>query len=187
MIACYLAGEITSERFGDAIRAALADRGLSDDVVTAPDLSDAAGNRERRALLAATRGWDEDREMFAHFPEDVSWVWARLRPDALAQVRYIEYSYWNEISGGSRLAAEAARRIEAGVTVFGVPNTRFLRLADALKRGERFPPLILAGPAPDDLVCLEGHLRLTAYALAHFPTDLDCLVAIDDRLSDWAQ
>lgn len=37
------------------------------------------------------------------------------------------------------------------------------------------PPLILPGEGPDRLVCLEGHPRLTAYALIGFPADLECL------------
>ena len=124
--------------------------------------------------------------MFEHFPDDVPWVWARLKPDDLARVRYVEYSYWNELSGGTRLPVDAARRIGAGVTVFDVPNTRFLRLARALTQGAVFPPLILAGPGRRDLVCVEGHLRLTAYALARFPVELDCLVSVDRRLARWA-
>jgi hypothetical protein len=187
MVACYLAGEITSERFGDAIRAQLTARGLDEGVVTTADLSDGTGNRWRNALLAATRGWGEDREMFTHFPNDVSWMWASLHPRELARVRYIEYSYWNEISGGSRLPVDAARRIDEGLTAFNVPNARFERLADALRAGATFPPLILAGPTSDNLVCLEGHLRLTAYALARFPNDLTCLIAVDARLTQWAE
>jgi hypothetical protein len=50
-----------------------------------------------------------------------------------------------------------------------------------------FPPLIFAGTAGDHLVCLEGHLRLTAYALAGFPTELDCLVGIDPTFARWAE
>ncbi len=186
MVACYLAGEITSERFGPAIRAELAARDLRYELLTDPGPSDETGNRQRRAMLAATRGYGEDREMFEHFPEDVPWVWARLNPPDLALVRYIEYSYWNELSGGSRLPIDAARRIETGVTVFNVPNGRFLRAADAVKQGAVFPPLILAGPSRDDLVCLEGHLRLTAYALARFPRELDCLVGVAAKLARWA-
>ena len=187
MVAWYLAGEIASDRFGPAIRAELAARGWHDKVVTDPDLSDDTANRQRDALLAATRGWGEDREMFASFPVNVPWVWARLCPSELARVRYIEYSYWNEISGGSRLPIDAAGRIEDGVTAFDVPNTRFIRLAKALRNGAIFPPLILAGPSAEALVCLEGHLRLTAYALARFPTSVECLVAVDARLAHWAQ
>lgn len=81
-----------------------------------------------------------------------------------------------DLSDGSRLAADAAVRVEAGVRVFDVPNDRFVTAAHALVGGARFPPLILVGEGPDALVCLEGNLRLTAYALAGFPTDVECLV-----------
>jgi hypothetical protein len=40
--------------------------------------------------------------------------------------------------------------------------------ARALTRGAQFPPLILVGKNQRELVCLEGHPRLTAYALAGF-------------------
>jgi hypothetical protein len=134
-----------------------------------------------------TRGYGEDREIFEHFPATVRWVRAWLTPAELAQVRYVEYSYWNEISGGSRLAADAARNIRAGVRPYGVSNQRFIRAARALLRGERFPPLILAGPADDDLVCLEGNLRLTAYALAGFPAGAECPAGTAPALGRWAR
>ncbi|MFF7047874.1 hypothetical protein ACFY94_05805 [Streptomyces griseorubiginosus] len=54
-------------------------------------------------------------------------------------------------------------------------------------RGERFPPLILVGENQDNLVCLEGHLRLTAYALAGFPTDITCLIGTAPTMGRWAQ
>ena len=47
-----------------------------------------------------------------------------ITPAELSGVRYIEYDYWNELSGGTRLAVDAATRIRAGVTPFGVPNDR---------------------------------------------------------------
>ena len=138
-------------------------------------------------MLAATRGYGEDRELFEHFPAEVNWVRAQLVATELARVRYIEYSYWNGLSGGSRLAADAARRIDAGMRPFGVSNERFRRAARALQSGERFPPLILAGPHYDDLVCLEGNLRLTAHALAGFPIEAECLVGTTPALARWAQ
>ncbi len=156
-------------------------------MLTRPDLADQHANEARRALLAATRGYGEDREIFEHFPATVRWEWIRLTAAELAQVRYIEYSYWNEISGGSRLAADAAKNIRAGVRPYGVSNQRFIRAAAALLRGEHFPPLILAGPGHDDLVCLEGNLRLTAHALAGFPSDVECLAGTAPALGRCAQ
>jgi hypothetical protein len=49
----------------------------------------------------------------------------------------------------------------------------------------QFPPLILVGEKRDELVCLEGHLRLTAYALAGFPVDVECLVGTAPTMGRW--
>ncbi|MFD8757085.1 hypothetical protein ACFV0O_39840 [Kitasatospora sp. NPDC059577] len=61
-----------------------------------------------------------------------------------------------------------------------MPNEPFIDSARAFIGGERVPPLVLVlvlvGERRDDLVCLEGHLRLTAYALVGFPTDVECLI-----------
>jgi hypothetical protein len=187
MVACLLGAEVTSARFGAFVRAALADAGESDLLLTRPDTSDAAENAVRRALLATTRGYGEDRDVFEDFPRGVRWEWALLDPAELAAVRYIEYSYWNELSGGSRLPGDAAARIRAGVEAFDVPNGRFELAAAALAAGERFPPLILAGEGPGKLVCLEGNLRLTAYALARFPAEVECLVGTAPGLARWAR
>ena len=188
MVACFLQGELSSRRFGSAIRHELVARGLSEELLTSPDLTDPGANQARRAVLAATRGYGENRELFDEdFPPEVDWVWGQLTPKELARVRYIEYSYWNELSGGSRLPTDAARRIQEGARAFGVSNQRFLSAARALARGEQFPPLILAGPRREELVCLEGHVRLTAYALAGFPANVECLVGTAPTLARWAR
>jgi hypothetical protein len=187
MVASFLQGELSRERFGPAIRVQLMSIGAPDELLTRPDLGDPRSNEIRANVLGATRGYREDRELFEFFPSDVRWVKALLAPDELARVRYIEYSYWNEISGGSRLPADAARRIRAGVEAFGVPNQRLVSLAGAIACGERFPPLILAGVTADELVCLEGHVRLTGYALASFPFDVECFVGTAPTMGRWAQ
>ena len=186
MVAVFLRGELTSERFTAAVREALVALNQPEDLITDPDLADAEANRARQAILAKTRGYGEDRELFEFFPAHVEWRWVQIQPAELAAVRYIEYSYWNELSGGSRLAVDAAPRINAGVCPFGVSNARFRAAAAAVRDGVRFPPLILAGPHHHDLVCLEGNLRLTAYALAGFPAQLECLIGTSPALKRWA-
>ena len=49
MIACFLSTELTSTRFGDAIRSALAANGQPESLLTHPDLSDTNENAARRA------------------------------------------------------------------------------------------------------------------------------------------
>lgn len=188
MVACFLLGELTSDRFGPSIREQLAATGLSEQLLTRADLTDEDANRARRDLLGATRGYGQARELFDEdFPTCVRWVRAVLTPSEVARVRYIDYSYWNELSGGSRLPVDAVSRIRRGVRVFGVSNRRFITAARAVARGERFPPLILVGTEWDALVCLEGHLRLTAYALAGFPVDVECLVGTAPSMDRWAR
>jgi hypothetical protein len=186
MVARFLRGELSSPRWGGAVAAALAAAGLDASVVIRPDLDHRGEKAARRSLLATTRGYGEDGDVFEDWPAGVRWEWAMLDADDLAAVRYIEYPYWNELSGGSRLAADAAARIGGGVVVFDVPNDRFEEAADALASGASFPPLILAGESRDRLVCLEGNLRLTAYALAGFPAEVECLVGIATDLARWA-
>jgi hypothetical protein len=101
-------------------------------------------------------------------------------------VRYQNYSYWVELSGRSRRPSDAATRIKAGLRAFDVPDEPFFDAAEALAGGTRFPPLILVGAEPDDLVCLEGHLRLTAYALAGFPAAVECLIGTAPDMGHWA-
>jgi hypothetical protein len=187
MIACFLAAELTSERFGPAIRSALAANGHSESMLTHPDLSNADQNAARRALLAETRGYGENRELFDEtFPTKVTWTRAVLTPAELAAVRYMDYSYWIELSGGTRLPADAAKRIKAGHRAYGIPNDGAIAAGQAAQAAVRFPPLILVGVTHDNLVCLEGHLRLTAYALAGFPSAVECLLGTSPDMTLWA-
>jgi hypothetical protein len=111
-----------------------------------------------------------------------------ITPTELAVVRYIDYDYWVELSGGTRLPADAAARIRAGVTLFGVSNDGALSMARAVANGARFPPLILVTTgSPGDLVVLEGHARLTAFMLCpdRLPPELEVLVGSSPRMADW--
>jgi hypothetical protein len=187
MVACFLLSELTSPRFGAGVRDALTVAGLSEQLLTEADLMDEDTNRARRQLLGATRGYGQSRDLFDQdFPARVRWVRAVLAPNELARVRYIDYSYWNELSGGSRLPGDEARRIRDGVRVFGVSNRGFVNAARALDRGESFPPLILVGRRRDVLVCLEGQLRFTAHGLAGFAVAVECLVGAAPSMDRWA-
>ena len=188
MVACFLLGELTSHRFGAGVHAALRAAGRSERLLTEADLTDGDANRARRELLGTTRGYGRNRDVFDEdFPTGVRWIRAVLAPDELARVRYIDYSYWNELSGGSRLPIDAVPRIREGVRVFDVSNQRFLDAARAVARGELFPPLILVGSRRDALVCLEGHLRLTGHALAGFPVEVECLVGTAPSMDRWSR
>lgn len=179
MVAVFLKTEIDSVRFGADILALLQRDGMSRRIVETPDILNQEENGYRARLLGDFRGYKQKRGLFLTFPDNVSWHRAILSREELARVRYIDYSYWNELSGGSRLPADAATNIRAGKVVFGQSTQWFLNLASELERGARFPELILTGVSPtSDLVVLEGHVRLTSYflALMSIPEEIQVIV-----------
>src|SRR5690349_17231806 len=179
MVALFLRTELPAARFRDTLRALMEHAGLPERVVSDPDLGDEAENQARLRLLTQHRGYGTRTGLFEGFPDDVCWQWMAITPAELAGVRYIDYDYWVELSGGTRLAVDAAPRIRAGVAPFGVPSGWALGMAREVASGARFPPLILVTTGPgDDLVVLEGHARLTAYMLARdrLPPELEVLV-----------
>src|SRR5262249_57377138 len=121
-------------------------------------LGDDAENRSRLRLLTRHRGYGSRTELFDGFPDDVRWQWMAITPAELATVRFINYDYWVELSGPTRLAADAAPRVRAGVAPFGVPSDWALGMAQAVAGGARFPPPILVTTGPGGgPVGLGGH------------------------------
>ena len=179
MVAVFLQTEIASTRFCPTILAILEREGYDRRIIDRPDLSDPTENAHRRMVLGAYRGYRRNADVFTGFPADVRWYRALATPAEVAQLRYINDDYWIELSGGSRLATDAAARIRRGVEAFGVGNGGFWYLADALRAGASFPELILVGEGEGaPLVLLEGHARLTAYCLRPdcMPEELPVLV-----------
>ena len=188
MVALFLRTELPAARSRDDLRALLEQARLSEPVITNPDLHDDAENQARLRLLTRHRGYGTRTELFDGFPYDVRWQWMAITPAELARVRYIDYDYWVELSGGTRLAVDAAPRIRAGVAPFGVPSDWALGMAQAVAGGARFPPLILVTSGPGgDLVVLEGHARLTAFMLARdrLPPEPEVLVGSSPAMTRW--
>lgn len=177
MIAVFLRGELASPRFGPRVHEAVDER-----FVLEPDLGDATENKLRHAALTAVRGYEGREGVFGRFPDDVRWEWVSLSPDEVLSIRYIDYSYWVELSGGSRRAVDAVERIHTGHDVFGVPSASFLDV-----ELEDPPPLIVVGDETQ-LVVLEGHVRLTVYALRPelLPEELEVLLGRSARITEWA-
>jgi hypothetical protein len=167
MVATFLQTELASIRFEPAILTILERDGRNREIIDQPDLANAADNEYRGRVLGEYRGYGRDADVFRFVPATVRWYRAHATNADLEQVRYIDYDYWTELSGGSRLAVDAAERIRQGIEVFGVGNGGFWYLAEALKAGASFPELILVGSDEQGPhVLLEGHVRLTAYFLA---------------------
>ncbi|GHO47565.1 hypothetical protein [Ktedonospora formicarum] len=201
MVALFLATEYPSSRTHQHILQVLQREEWPPRLIEQPNLHDAQENAQRRSILRAYRGYGktpdsfeslpldvEYLDYFEGFPLDVRWERAMLSQQELEQVQYIEYDYWVELSGGSRLPRDARKKILAGDEVFGVSHQGVLQMAEAFHAGVQFPTLILVGKNRESpLVVLEGHMRLTAMVLAAecIPTELEVMVGFSEQIERW--
>ncbi len=188
MVAVFLRGEIESPRYGRVIRDLLAREALGRALVDDPDLTDTFENGLRRKILAGYRGYGRDANVFTGFPEDVQWHRALAQREELSEVRYIDYDYWNELSGGTRLVVDAVERIKQGIEIFGVSNSGFWHVADQIAAGVKLPePILVGGHQGSPLTILEGHVRLTAYLLRpeYLPPELPIVVGYSPAMNKW--
>jgi hypothetical protein len=167
VVLAFLRGEIHSDRFGNDVRRALIDAGGLE-LVRNPDLDSDEENRAREGALSAAKGWPS-AELFEGFPEKVEWYYGVLQPDELERVRFIDYSYWNELSGGSRRPSDVLPTLQTGrlptwLTELG--TSWCFDFAAQLATAEVVDDLIvMATPDLGELVLLEGHARLTAISV----------------------
>lgn len=143
MIAEFLRAEIVSERFGLILKQALQKFSVSTDIILRPNLGSEEENDLRKNVLAKYRDYGQNRELFSGFPKKVDWEMVALDKHDLEKIKYINYSYWTELSGGTRLAKDAVVNINKGVEIFNESNDRFFEVAKSLAGGHKFAPLIL--------------------------------------------
>lgn len=187
MVATFLEAELTSERFANELKRVMQKLNVPEKTVVEPDLQDDQENELRAKVLGDYRGYKQNREIFTNFPNDLTWYKAELDRDEVGGLRYVDYSYWNELTDHTHLVKDAVKNIQRGKTVFNVPNDRFLAVAEKIRQGEHdFGPMILWGKDEHSpLTILEGHLRATAFGLAEdkAPGTIKALVGLQAKLA----
>jgi hypothetical protein len=178
VVAEFLRAEWDSPRFGPRLRALTRDPSL----VTAPRLDDEPENDERAQLLEAHRAWLRRQGLFFGLPPAIDWSAAVFSRDELLDILYIDWSWWVALSGGTRRPRVAAR---------------LLRTQEDPAAIAWYEPILRASTrliAVTDLehtrvVVMEGHARLTAYAL--FPERVDdeveVLLGVAPDMAAWSQ
>jgi hypothetical protein len=148
-----------------------------------PSLHDPEQNRRRRALLRAARGYGRDALLFSRWPRDVEWHRAVMTLEELSRTRYASFHSLVQLSEGSRLVADGARNAGQSGTEFDRP---VLALTDEVRRGSSYRELILlADERCDDPVLVEGHARATAYVRAGRPPEIEVIVGLSAKPSEW--
>jgi hypothetical protein len=125
------------------------------------------------------RQWRERDALFGGFPDDVRWELAALTREELLDVLYINWDWWLRVSRGTRLprvAAEVQGRDDGDRAI--------------AERAAVNPPLIVVtDPARSQLVVLEGHVRLTAYAAFPelLPDEVELYLGSSPKIATWCQ
>lgn len=188
MIAEYLKAEYRSERFSESIKEVMNGLSFNESIILSADLNSAAENAARKKLLGEFRGYGLNRELFERFPTEISWSLCNFVNSDLNRIRYIDYSYWNELSQGTHSPLKAVQTVLSGIEVYGQSNAGFVKAAEFIKGGGKFPKTILLTSDFEHFVIMEGHLRITAYALApECFNDVECFVGKcrGDELKNW--
>lgn len=165
MILEFLRAELNSARFSEQLTASMKALELTETLVTEADLGNETENGQRKKLLGQFRGYGEERELFERFPKVSEWSLCSFSGADLEHIRYIDYSYWNELSKGTGKPLSAAETIRNGIEIFGVSNEGFLHAAEYIKSGGNFPKLFFLTADYKEFVIVEGHQRMTGYAL----------------------
>jgi ketosteroid isomerase-like protein len=168
VIAAFVHGELGSPRYGERVR----------------ELFERHGG-DVHAVLGKHRAWRRDEGLFMGFPADVRWFRAALDPDEVLDILYINWDWWLRISAGSRRPRDAAERIRAGL-IPGITAESHELYADPADN----PPLIAVRTGPGGkLVLLEGHARLTAYALypEYLPPELEIYLGESPQMERWSE
>ncbi len=192
-IAEFLRQEYAShDRYGAQIDACLAEEGVPARLLMEPDLADPGANADRRRVLARYRGYGAGGYSYlTDFPDTgVVWNWVALTPDELLASRYIGFpaSLWMHLSAGTRDPRVAAERINAGYDTPDRDSRTFMDLAAKLRSGLTVPPpTLVSADGGDTRVILEGHTRITAYALAPetIPAETHVILGTSPSIARW--
>lgn len=186
----FLKTEINSNRWKGRISKLLSSKNSNRSVIENTDYDNKAENIIRADILSKFRGWKQNKLLFTNFPKDVKWYEYELENSDIKKIYYMDYSYWNELSGKTRLVIIGARNAKKGLKIFGKSNKQFERAAQFIEKGGKFPKLILlAKDKYSKLVLLEGHLRATALLWNKdiLPNKLRVIIGFSESMGAWTK
>lgn len=177
MVFEFLRTEFYSDRFSEQLKKAMNSLSIDDQILLSANLENKEENALRKELLGEFRGYGRNQELFENFPSQIEWSICSFSKDDLEKIKYIDYSYWNELSAGTRSPLTAAKAVREGITIYGQSTEGFLNAAKYLEDGGLFQNMIFLTADFNSFIIVEGHLRMTAYALTpnHFD-NIRCIV-----------
>ncbi|HLK32729.1 MAG TPA: oligosaccharide flippase family protein [Terriglobales bacterium] len=177
VIAEFLRNEFHHHEFDE-------DRARVQPLVDQPDLSSAAENALRRALLFRRRGG-----LWRELPRDTQWWEAQLQPADIERLRFFPRAQWRKLSRGRFYVNDIVERIRQSN---GALNEGFRRKLQAVSNeiqqegGAPTSILLIGEDESSPLTIIEGNHRVAAALLVSPGTLPDCfhvLCGLSPRMS----
>jgi len=187
VISIFLQGELKSKRFSKDIENTVKKLNTTLSIIQNPNITNSEENKLRLDILNETRGYTSRKELFEGFPKDIEWYRTKVSKEFLLNdVMYINYDYWIELTSGSRLPKDAVKKIKKNEKVFNVSYDNILQASEYFKKNRSFEEIILVSDRKKYVV-LEGHLRLTVYALNMdiLPKRISLITGFSERMKEW--
>ena len=178
----------SSFRFGEKLKVTIKKRGVNEKMITDPNTQNEKENITREELIRSLDGDDVGGYLSQDFPNNIQWKLVRLNKKDIQQIKYLNYSYWNELSNHKRYIAVGVKTIKKGVEIFNESNNRFFSAFEALKKGAKFPPpILITKNEQSDIVAIDGHLRLTSYLFDsnYTPNEIDAYIGYSENFANW--
>jgi len=186
--ATILQYNMNSFRFDQELKRLLKQKGINTKIISEPNLDDAGENKLRKKFVQSLNGSGIGGYLNENFPNDVLWKKVQLNKNDLYNIKYIDYSYWNELTNHTRMVRDGAESIKKGVIIFNESNQPFWDAFETLKQGKKFPaPILVSQNTDSNLVVIDGHLRLTVYLLdiRYTPDKIEAIIGYSKNFKSW--
>ena len=164
MLLEYLKCEVDSSRFGERLKKTLEELNLSTDIILNANLENQEENNQRKLIMEKFRWYPTD-DIFKNFPKEIKWYFVEFEEGDFDKIYYLDWFSWNDISNNTSKPIEAAKNIRNGIKYYDIPTERFFEGLEYIEKGGKFNPIIAITCNEEKMVLVEGHYRVTVYAM----------------------
>ena len=164
MLIEYLKCEVNSNRFGEKLGKTLEELNFSKDIILNANLDNQQENEQRKLIMKKFREYPTG-DIFVDFPKDINWVSVKFEEGDLDKVFFLNWPCWNKRTNNSGKPSDAVHNIFNGVEFEDIPNEKFIKGLEYLEKGNKFNPIIAVTCNWERCVLIEGHSRVTVYAM----------------------
>ena len=164
MLLEYLKCEVNSNRFSEKLEKTLAELNLSQNIILNANLDDESENQQRKLIMEKFREYPTG-DIFKNFPKHIKWQYVQFEEGDFDKMFFLNWPCWNRRTNNSGKPADAAQNILKGIEFEDIPNEKFLSGLKYLESGNKFKPIIAVTCNGEKIVLIEGHSRVTVYAL----------------------